>query len=439
MPQPYNYMLDVPDPTKTMSEGIATGFALSSAFEKRDIERQQREKNLLLQEQMRTDLAGIYDDASPKAVSTFMLKYPDMAVKLKEPLAMLNEEQQKSKVGQLSNVYMALNSGNVDVAKNIIKEQAEAAKNAGNTQDAQSAQLMLDMLDQGETGARMARSSIGLMLAGTVGPEKFAETYGKFQEEGRKEDMAPAQLTEQQAKAQKAAVEARFAESQAVIDIQKKGADIEKLYADMDIAKQNAKIAAINAQTARETNDLKRKELQQKLDKAVNERDEKVRTKWAEVEQANSSVSNLLGTIERLRKNPELRDVIGSYEGDDHWWTFRGDDEKDAIALIEQLSSQQFNAAIKQLGSMSGLTEVEGKALTAAAGNLTRKQSEEQFLKQLEIMEANAKKMADSVAKKYGVPTGQMQVLQQPVEGANATDIPPPMPTGFTLLRRRPQ
>ena len=70
-----------------------------------------------------------------------------------------------------------------------------------------------------------ARTSVGLRLASMMGPENFTETFTKLQRERAQSQRDPSELTEVEAKAKKAAVEANFAESVIAKDLEKKGWD----------------------------------------------------------------------------------------------------------------------------------------------------------------------------------------------------------------------
>ena len=63
-----------------------------------------------------------------------------------------------------------------------------------------------------------------------------------------------------------------------------------------------------------------------------------------------------------------------------------------------------FLANAKQFGSTAGLSEKEGNKLQAAAASLTRRQSEESFKQNLEIVKSLMEKARVNVFKRTGVP-----------------------------------
>ena len=313
MAQPFNYMLNVPDPTQSVMGGVQNALNISNMMSQRNLAEQKalelqtaREK----QAQMDSDLGALSQNPTPSALASMMVKYPSLSENFKKTYDVLSSEQKDSRIKQASQVYAAMQAGKPEVAQQLLLEQAAAARNAGMEQDAQAAETVAELV---KLNPATAETSTGLLLASAMGPDKFAETFTKLQGERREAELQPSKLTESQAKAQKAAVEAKFAESGAVLDLQKKGWDITKIQEDIKIAKQNASIAALNAQIAREGNQIKREENQLKLQDMVQKRDEAVRTKAAELESARTNMDNMLNTADRILKTPI--GVIGSAAG----------------------------------------------------------------------------------------------------------------------------
>jgi hypothetical protein len=81
-------------------------------------------------------------------------------------------------------------------------------------------------------------------------------------------ELKAAEVREKEALADKTEVDAKFAQANAVLDIETKRSNLTKTEADINIAKENARIAALNAAQARETNKIRREELRQKIDEA---------------------------------------------------------------------------------------------------------------------------------------------------------------------------
>lgn len=140
------------------------------------------------------------------------------------------------------------------------------------------------------------------------------------------------------------------------------------------------------------------------VQKATQERDDKVREKVASAESAASATDNMLNTVERVLKNPSLGSVLGSIQG--RMPAVLSDEAADAIAQIETLGSQVFIAQIPSMKGTGSLSEKEGDKLQASLQNLSRVQSEDQFKANLAEVQRIAKKARENISKRYGVPLG---------------------------------
>ena len=242
------------------------------------------------------------------------------------------------------------------------------------------------------------------MLA--INPKRFEESV-KAKSAGAE---APFKLTETEAKskeavssAQKAAVAAKFAESNAALDLQKKGWDITKIQEDIKIAKQNSQIAALNSQIAREGNQVKREENNLKLQDMVQKRDSAVREKVSEVENARSTMDNMLNTADRILKTP--KSVIGSAAGPiSSRMPTLTQDTADLEALVETLGAQSFIAQIPNIKGMGALSNAEGEKLQAALQNFSLKQSPERLIENVKEAQRLILKGRSNLSKRSGLP-----------------------------------
>jgi polysaccharide pyruvyl transferase WcaK-like protein len=226
-------------------------------------------------------------------------------------------------------------------------------------------------------------------------------------------------LTESQAKAQKAAVEAKFAESGAVLDLQKKGWDITKIQEDIKIAKQNASIAAMNAQIAREGNQIKREENQLKLADMVQKRDSAVREKAADLESARTNMDNMLNTADRILKTPI--GVIGSAAGPvSSRMPTLIQDTADFEALVDTLGSQAFLSQIPNIKGLGSLSNDEGKKLQASLQNFSLSQSPERLLENVREAQRLIMKARKNMTARSGLPE---TIPDTPAVSTSGSDI----------------
>lgn len=422
---PINYNVDVGDPFKSAVQGYQVGNAI---IQQQQAQRQAQQQ-AAAQQQMSADLNSVANN--PNATGTdyarLMTTYPQLSEQLKRGWDVLDSQQRQTRLDQATQVYSALSSGQPEAAKNLFQNLAEAAKNSGNQKEADHAEAMARMID---INPAAVKSQVGMSIISQAGPEKFAEAFGRLGSEQRAQEQAPYALAEQKSKAEQAAYEtkvkevaAKYADSNALLDQQKKGWDITKIAEDIKIAKEQNRIAAMNAAVNRETNDLRRQELRQKIDDAKEKRDEMIRDKVASAESAAGTIDNFLNTSDRILKNPSLNSVLGTIQG--RTPALLSDEAGDAIALIDTLGSQAFLSQIPTMKGTGSLTEREGEKLQSSLTNLSRTQSRQQFEYNLKEAQRLMLKARKNLSEKAGIPLG---APDRPNAPKDVSDLNPPKP-----------
>ncbi len=409
MPAPYNYSLgNIPNPADTFMQGLQQGQAQQQA----EALRMQQQRQIEAQQQMQAELAAASSD--PRKIPGIMVRYPQLADKLKLGFEAMSADEQRGQLQHGAEVASALASGRPDVAIKALRTRAEALRASGDEQGAAAAEASATWA---ETDPTSLLSSTVVAMNAIPGGDKVSEGILKLFDEKRKAELQPSVVAKAGADATTAQVKAKYAESDALMDLEKKGWDIKAAQADIDFKRQSARIAAMNAAASREGNDLKRQELQLKIDEAVSAREGRVREKAAAAESAAGNIDNMLNTVQRVLKSPGLREVVGGIEGKDFYptqvaaavnlfnpLTSSGDDRADAIALIDTLGSQAFLSQIPAIKGLGQLSNIEGDKLQAAFQNLGRRQSEAQFKASLNEASRLLMKARENLAKSTGVP-----------------------------------
>jgi hypothetical protein len=406
MVSPIDYSIGVQDPFQSVLQGFKVGDFLQQRQvqqQQQQLAQQQAQQQAVAQQQMQADLSAVAGNpnASGADYAGLITKYPQLSEQLKRGWDILNPAQQQARLSSATQVYSALQNNKPEIAIDMLREEATAARNSGNEQDAKAAETMSQWI-QRDVGT--AKTSIALRLAATAGPDKFAETFGKLGAEQRAAEQAPFDLADKRAKAQQEAVKAKYADSVALQDIEKRGWDIKKVVSDIGIDKENSRIRAMEAGLKREENDLKRQELQLKIADAKTAREDKIREKVSGAESAASTIDNMLNTADRVLKNPALNSVLGSVQG--RLPAVLSDDASDAIELIDTLGSQSFLSQLPSMKGLGALSEKEGEKLQSALTNLSRKQSEQQFRYNLNEAQRLMLKARQNLSEKTGVPLG---------------------------------
>lgn len=350
------------------------------------------------------DLQATLDNPTPQAFAALSAKYPQQREAFKQSWEMLNKDQQDSEFLAGSQAFNAIRSGNVQVAKDLIDQRIVAMENSG--QPTQKMQVIRQAL---EGDPKAVQSQLGLVLS-AIDPDRWT----KFATGSTALEKAGAELTESQAKAQSAAVAAKFAESNAALDLKKKGWDITKIQEDIKIAKQNAGIAALNARIAREGNDLKRRELQLKVKEMEQKRDEAVRGKVAEASTAAAQADNLLNTVEKaLNMSVTGRDKAGKPTGFTGTITSATGPISSRMPTLSQ-DVADFEETINTLGSqivMSRIGEMKGAlsdkdlaTLQSSLQSLSLRQSPQQLVNNLLEVQRLTQKARKNTMDKFGAP-----------------------------------
>ncbi len=401
MPQPYNYSLNVPNPADALTRGLQTGVQIGEVQAQTALRNQQAQAlqaKAQRQQQFQQAIGGLGANPSAKQLSGLLVQFPEMSNLFKESYDRLDKQEQTERTSQASSVYSAVLAGDNDLAKSQLTEYATAYRNAGREDEAKALETKAKLIDLHPDAAE---KGIALYLAQTMGPEKFAETFGKLQDQRRATSKEGAELSKVEAEAKSAAAKAQFADSEAVLDLQKKGWDIEKIQNDIGVSRQNVKIATMNAALARETNDLKKQELKLKIDDAKEKRDATVRTRQADAEAGRAVTDNLISSVDELLKVPlgDLKAITGTY--DSKTPTLLPGSAK-LEGLLETIQNQ---VALGNLDKLKGPTSDRDIVfLKAAIRNLKQNQGAESLRKNLEEIKRLSLKSRGQFATRYGVP-----------------------------------
>ena len=378
---------NLPSPQDAFMSGVKNGVALDQLR----AQREQQQAAAELQRQMQADLAALSANPTSEGIARISLKYPQLSENFKRSFDMLEPGRRQAKIDQAAKVFAALQSKKPEIAQEVLIQHATALRNSGDEEGARGAETMAELV---KVDPEHAKFSAGRMLSTAMGVDKFTDAFKGIGAEQRANDLHPDAVRKGQADADTAeseseikAVTAKYADSQALADLDKKKWDVQKIVADIDFQKQSTRIAAMNASLKREENDLKRQELQQKIDDAKRERDDKLREKLANTESAASSMDNMVNTIDRVLNmaiDPDTKkpsSLVRAATGplDSRVPTLQTD-VADFEALVETLGSQAFMAQVPNLKGMGALSNAEGEKLQAALQNFSLRQSPEQLI-----------------------------------------------------------
>lgn len=377
--QPFNYTLDVPDPSQALLRGVYQGMELNG------LQRQQQQQEIALQkqQQLQKSLFDLGNNPNPRAedyvaIANFLPK--EQADSLRSSWEVLNKKQQQTSLNTASQAMAALRSGNPQIASQILKEQAEAHENSG---DPETAQMYSTWSDLAKANPTVAQNSIGLLLAQIPGGDKVLSGLATMGKEQREQGEYP-------------------------LGLEKKKIDIEKVKSDINVDKENSRIRAIEAQISREGNEIKREELQVKRDEMVAKRDEKLAEKDTAIDTSISNLENILQTVSRIEQTP--LDVIDDATGPiDSKLLTLDEDTADFEELISNLDAQAFINQIPAFVGKGALSNAEGEKLSASLQSLKLRQSSSRLLENVGNIKKYMTKIKEwNIARKAGgAPSGR--------------------------------
>ena len=252
---PINYAVDVQSPF----EAAIGGFKLGAAGVEAEAQATARANAATAQ----AALKNLYANPNATAadydkVVAFLPK--DQAAIVTQGFERKTKEQQQNTLQQAGQVYSAIKSGQPIIAKKLLTDQAAAYRAAGREQDAKATETYLQMIDINQP---FAEKNIGLMIAFLPGGKDVLDNVDKTLSTQRAEALAPAELRDKLAKADKAEADALIAQEQAITEG-------EKQTAALKLAQAQAKIAEIKADYARmnEVLDVRQKGVQLGLTEA---------------------------------------------------------------------------------------------------------------------------------------------------------------------------
>lgn len=162
-------------------------------------------------------------------------------------------------------------------------------------------------------------------------------------------------------------------------DIQKTRAGGERLGLEREkLDMRQAELDARNLERLlkEETNELKRKELKNKIKMQNQKIDQAKRQTQKEAESYNRDIDSSINLVDRMLQSPGLERAVGIGSVAP---TLPGGQSADFEALHEQLTGRQFLSSVQQMTGMGSLSDAEGKKIASAAEALSLSMSPEAY------------------------------------------------------------
>lgn len=383
---------------QALQGGLQTGLGLREASMRQQLFDQQQEQ-MKKQQEFGVALKSAWESGDQKSMVDLISSNPEQLQTI-QGLMGFRDQQQRQAIGNVaSQLTAALDSGNVQGAAGVIQSNAEVLQAMG-----QDPAALLEQLQQDPTSLRKGADSLMLL---TMSPNQVMEYKQKLEDQQLKRDQMAVTMRGQ--------------------DITARGQDIaaSTAAADMELRRLENQQKSIDRQLARETNELKRQELTQKMDLAAEKADSIRREKAAAGEAAISTFDRSIQTIDEILADPALPSAVGVKSLTSY---LPGSDAQTVKAKIETLKSQSFLNEVEKMKGLGALTEAEGQRLVSAIGSLDRDMPEKAFVAELNKIKGYMTSRKEAAAKKYGI--------QQPAQQQQAGSAPQ---AAIDYLRSNPQ
>jgi hypothetical protein len=214
MPAPYDYSVQIADPTQSFLSAFQTGASIQDTQLKQQQQQQQLAQQKLIQEgfnKLRQPGATAADYAN------LSMMLPETQAKaVRESFGMLSTERQQTALQGSGQVFSAFKSGKPEIAIGLMEQQIEGKRNSG---DEAGAKFLETWRDVAKVDPKATEDYFGFTISQMPGGDKVITSAIALGGERREESKAPAALTEARAKANKAtseaeikAIEAQFTE-----------------------------------------------------------------------------------------------------------------------------------------------------------------------------------------------------------------------------------
>lgn len=169
-----SYSQNVRPAFEQVVSGFQTGVSIVQQKEKQELLEAKRQKV----KEMNDDLAALAENPNktPEDYEAVMIKYPTISEHLQLPLDSLTDRQKEAHQARTLNVFNALESGSIDVAKKFLEDEVTASENAGLKAQADGAKAMLHLVENNTKGATLAA---GFYLAHSMGAKEFGKAMVK--------------------------------------------------------------------------------------------------------------------------------------------------------------------------------------------------------------------------------------------------------------------
>ena len=454
MPAPYDYSVQIADPTQSFLSAFQTGASIQDTQLKQQQQQQQLAQQKIIQEgfnKLRQPGATAADYAN------LSMMLPETQAKaVRESFGMLSTERQQTALQGSGQVFSAFKSGKPEIAIGLMDQQIEAKRNSG---DEAGAKFLETWRDVAKVDPKATEDYFGFTISQMPGGDKVITSAIALGGEGRAAAQAPAELRKKLADANKAEAEAKvkmetatddIARAKATREFEQAKARKEEIQADTELQTRLSDIGFKQVQINKfrvETRNLDTQGKMLSLDFQAALRglplpskkteggggtateDERKAAGW--LSQATNAYNNMLGAMYTKEGQPTGAEAPGTIESALGTLPFIGEG---SAALARSTGRQKFNQAASSLSEAllraatgAGVNRDEAKQKLEELTPLftddadTRKQKLEAIPMYLESLKSRAGRAAPS---NYQVPQAPKNALSILLPDGNVFTAP---------------
>jgi len=185
-------------------QGLQVSQAMQAQAEAKRQAEEQAKAKAEQEAAMQADIMDVYNRGAPASeVARLTVKYPALAKQYKDTHEMLSKDEQMARKAFGAQVDSALQSGKVDIAKQLIDQRIQAAENSGNQQEAQAWKATRQVVETDPNAAKLMSSSYMAAI-----DDKYASSIATVGKEARDQAQFPDLKRKGAAEAIKAEAEA---------------------------------------------------------------------------------------------------------------------------------------------------------------------------------------------------------------------------------------
>lgn len=424
--QPINYLAQVADPFAQAAQGYKLGATIVDVEAKRAELARQQQLQQQQQQQLAQEKARFFANPNPTmrdAARFASILSPEQSKAFLPYMEGISKEQQQGVLKSTGQILSALQV-NPETGIKILRERAVAARNGGDEDDASLFERIADAAADPARGPAMAFKALVQNTSMIPGAKEMFENIDKGLGTAREEILFPdlqaqknAEMRKAVSDADKAAVDAKYAEKFALEDLKKKAADLGLTQAQTGSALAQTK--KLGVETSKAALELEALKATGGLDPSKTfEQEEKLRKEY----QTRTKVYGELGST-----FSNIKSSAGAKSGP-------GD-----IALITGFMKMLDPGSVVRetefatARDTAGLyTRLENSLKKAESGQFLQPSQRQEFVNLAKQYYESAQKKAGEDKKALGVVVKNYRLNPENVFGAEQTATPP-LPTSATV------